>query len=321
MRRRRYRLVIQKAMEEQRSQAIQPPTTRAATLQPAEIGSAGPSWLHPAQQRVLDVQQQFGNQRAMALIQRAPKDTKEQEKESAAQEVVATADQVQGVNDPTSNVSLLAAAITAYKGKKYGTALIAFRELYRQSQSTTMLLNMAICELRLDLFHEAQIDLNDVLLEGSISPGDRTRAISALDAVKKLESAHSIGYMSLPSNIDTDNSPLAKDPRAIRHEISSLYRSAEGNSRSEDYEAALNTFKLAQKRLPHPVTMLNIGKIYVMLQRYSEAISAFEIALRDRQLTGGARKAAEAEREAAKHFQGKRLDMLGGAPHPPDENK
>jgi len=66
--------------------------------------------------------------------------------------------------------------------------------------------------------------------------------------------------------------------------------------------------------LPNPITLINIGKILVMQQRYSEAANLFDKALHDRTLNGPARKTAEAELEATKKFQGMRLDMLATRP-------
>jgi tetratricopeptide (TPR) repeat protein len=325
MRRRRFRIVILNNEDKQRA-AAQPSQTaatavnRAATVQPAESSSA-PIWLKPSQQRLIDMQQQSGNQaaqRALGIVQRAPKDKDAQAQEDALNQVVDAPGEIQSLNEKPTKNSLFADAQAAYKNKKYGMALLMFRELYRQSFASSMLINMAVCELRLDLFEEAENDLTDALKDEALSPEDRTRAIAALDCVTKLDDADSLGFMSLPSNIDTEQSKLAKDPRAIRHQINSYYRTAESAAKSEDYDAAFNAFRIAQDRLPNPVTMINMGKILVMQQRYSEAASMFEKALHDRTLGGPSRKAAEAELNAAKKFQGNQLDMLGS---PPADNK
>lgn len=323
MRRRRFRIVVLKNEELQQRAHTQTPQTaapanRAAVVQSAE--PASPIWLKPSQQRLIDMQQTSGNQaaqRALGIVQRAPKENSKEE-DNKLSEMVQMPEEVQGLNEKPTAHSMFADAQAAYKNKKYGTALILFRELFRQSFSPTMLINMAVCELRLDLFQEAKSDLEDVLKDDSISQEDRTRAIAALESAKKLEDAKAIGFMSLPSNVDTENSKLAKDPRAIRNHINSFYRTAESAAKSEDYDAAYNAFRIAQDRLPNPITMINIGKILVMQQRYSEAASLFEKALHDRTLTGPSRKTAEAELEAAKKFQGMRLDMLG---NPPPDNK
>lgn len=321
MRRRRFRIKII-SNEDQLRASAQPshasptaaPANRAAVVQSAEPAST--VWLKPAQQRLLDMQQQSGNQaaqRALGIVQRAGKDNPKEEENKLA-EVVEAPEEMQGLNEKPTTHSLFADAQAAYKNKKYGTALIFFRELFRQSFSPTMLLNMAICELRLDLFQEAQSDLEDVLKEEELTQEDRTRAIAALDSTKKLQDVKAIGFMSLPAKVDTENSPLAKDPRAIRNQINGYYRTAESAAKSEDYDAAYNAFRIAQERLPHPITLINIGKILVMQQRYSEAASLFEKAMRDRTLAGPARKTAEAELEATKKFQGLQLDMLGSPP-------
>lgn len=327
MRRRRFR--IAQLMEDSQVKAAtmqaessQVPQNQAATVQTAE--TVTPSWLNPSQRRILDLQQQSGNQsaqRALGLIQRAAptaekkgddkKDEKEQD-DKLSEALNSSA--LQGVDDKQDNPSILATAITAYKSKKYGIALVAFRELVHQTNHPRMLLNMAICELRLDMFKEAERDLTMAMQTEELNEGDYSRAISALDASRKLQNAGSVGFVSLPSNVDTEESPLAKDPRAIRHQIESLYRTAESAAKSEDYEGSLNAFRLAQSRLPNPITQINIGKTLVMLQRYGEAADAFNKAKSNRALGSGHRKIVEAEIEATKHFQGKQLDGMGDLP-------
>ncbi len=317
MRRRRIRIQRQ---EEEKPKRLPPQVAhQAATVQTAE--SAGPVTLNPAQMRLLEIQQYAGNQSAMrvmrTMIQRAAVQDKEKDEQSQLHdlnEAVNTGEAINGVNDPADAESLYGAATTAYKSRKYGTALIAFREMYMLNPSSHLLVNMALCEMRLDLFPEAQEDLNNALEMDDLDSLDRKRAMAALDATRKMQEAGAEGFMPLPKNVNTDNAPVGKEPRALRNQISAIYRTAEGAAKSEDYEAALNAFRSANRRLPNPITLLNIGKCLVMLQRYSEAATAFEQALRDRTLTGGPRKVTEAELEAAKRFQGQSLDQLGDPP-------
>lgn len=322
MRRRRVRIRVQRHEEEQKL-----PPARSAAIQSAEAVPV--LSVTPAQARILEIQQQRGNQSVLrTLIQRAAANNQDQEdeqaqdgtdaeKQNALSEVVDTGDQVTGINDKSSNPSLHSAAVTAYKAKKYGIALIAFRELFRDQPTPGLMVNMAICEIRLDLFPEAIHNLQQAL-DGSdgLSMLDRKRALLALDAAKKLESANSVGFLPLPGNIDTDAATVSKEPRALRNELRSIFQSAEGAAKGETYEFSLTAFRLAQRRLPNPITLINIGKCLVMLQRYSEAATAFDQALRDKQLPSSLRKMAEAELELVKHFQGQALDALGGLPAP-----
>ncbi len=321
MRRRRIRI---QRHEDERPEKLRPRPAipQSAAIQQASIQAAEPAaplGLRQAQANLLEIQQTAGNQAAMrvmrTLVQRAPgKGADQKEETDALRKLVNTGDEVSGVNDRNDAHSLLAAAVAAYKEEKYGTALIAFRELHDMSPTAGTLINMAICELRLDMFPEAAVDLEESLENPDLTPTERKRALGALDAVRRLESAGAVGFVPLPNNVNTDSSPLAKEPRAIRNQLKVIYRSAEGAAKSEDYEAALSAFQLAQKRLPHPITLLNIGKCYMMLQKYSEATTAFQQALRDRSLTGGARKATEAELETIRGFQGKSFDDLGDLP-------
>jgi tetratricopeptide (TPR) repeat protein len=210
--------------------------------------------------------------------------------------------------------SLLSGALTAYKNKKYAIALLAFRQLLALEPRPGLLINIAVIEMRLDMLKEAMEDVQEALKSDALTPEERGRAIAAHGAIEKLENANAVGFLALPSNVDTESSPMAKDPRAIRHQVQSLYRSAEGAAKSEDYEGAFNAFKTAQERLPNAVNLINMGKILVMLQRYSEASSMFERALHDRTIPSPIRKVAEAELEASKRFQGMRLDYMGDPP-------
>lgn len=320
MRRRRIR--IQRQEEEKAEQLRQRATKPAASVQTAQVAEpAGPIALNPAQMRLLEIQQYAGNQSAMrvmrSMIQRAATHEKDKDDQSALNnisEAVNTSDAVAEIQDESDVRSTFSAAVTAYKDKKYGTALIAFRELYQFQPNSHILINMAICEMRLDLFPEAQSDLEQALDMDDLDGLDRKRATAALESTRKFEETGAVGFIPLPKNVNTDNATIAKEPRALRNQILSMYRTAEGAAKSEDYDAALNAFRLANKRLPNPVTLLNIGKCYVMLQKYSEAATAFEQALRDKTLIGGPRKITEAELEAAKRFQGQALDLMGDAP-------
>lgn len=340
MGRRRFRLVqlLQNIADDPANQSVSRSVlNQAATVQQAE--PAGPSWMKPSQRRILELQQQMGNASVRktlgAAIQRAPKaatapllgldpeneneqgekDGKDKkEKKDALKEQVNAPENVEGVNDQMDWRSLLSNALTAYKNKKYAIALLAFRQLMALEPRPGLLINIAIIEMRLDMFKEAKEDLENAVHSDALTPEERSRAIAAYGAVEKLNNANAMGFLPLPSNVDTEASPMAKDPRAIRHQVQSLYRTAEGAAKSEDYDAAFNAFKIAQDRLPHPVTMVNMGKILLMLQRYSEAASIFDRALHDRTMVAPVRKVTEAELEQAKRFQSMHLDDMGEPP-------
>ncbi len=330
MRRRRIR--IQRHIED-----YQPPTviqtTRAATLRSADPAPAVD--LTPAQARLLQIQQQGGNQQAMrTLIQRAMTDQRdqddqnggdsnddqnaEQETEQALNEAVDTGGEIVGVNDKKNLNSLQSAALTAYKSKKYGVALTILRELFRSSHNMSTLLDVAVCEMRLDMFQEAQHDLNMVLVAPELSMSDRKRAIAVMESTKQLMNSQAVGFIPLPSNVDTDNATIAKEPRAMRNHIEGFFTSAESAARGEAYEGALAAFQRAQKRLPNPITLLNIGKCLLMLQRYGEAETALRNAISDHTLAGGLRKMAEAELFSARQFQQHGFDRICGVPVMPE---
>lgn len=332
MPRRRFRIVLQ---QDEKPRTVDYTVTDSATVSPAaQLTQADPAprSLNPAQQRLIQMQQQMGNRHTLgqlgksqaggSLIQRATLDLPDDlldevangsgqtPDQQLAQEKVNAPSGVQGVNDPQNTRSLLMAAAAAYKDKKYGVALLAFQTLFPMDRAAKTLINIALCELRLDLFDEAIENLEIALSDDNLDREERSRAMSLLESAKKLKDVESVGFMSLPSNVDTENSPLGKEPRAIRNQIFSLYRTAEGAAKSEDYEASLTAFKLAQTRLPHPANLINIGKTLVMLQRYSEASTAFELAKSDRTLGNEGRKIAEIELEVTKRFQGQRLDAV-----------
>lgn len=335
MRRRRRRIRIHRQEEERPIQqhAAMKSSTPATALYEHEQDTPEPFYgdLSPRQAFVLNLQQSSGNQAVMRYIQRAKADRSDAE---AVSDNPAVEEEVQGPDNQTTEgpaaaapaseiddmmkreaVSFYNKAMTAYMAKKYQLALINFRESQSRFQHPNTTFWMAMCEMRLDEYEFAQMDLEEALADPQLDASAIKRGDTAKEVLKRLNSAKSQGIIPLPAKTDDIESPQAgKEPRALRNEAGRYYLAAESNYKSEDYEAARRAFDLSYRRLPHPITLLNLAKCLLLLREYDKAKSTLEKALKDPHLTGQLGRIAEALLEEARRFGNVSMDQVSPPP-------
>src|SRR5215470_9211698 len=194
MRRRRRRLRIHRHEEERpiQQQAAVRDHSPATALYEHEPDTPEPFFgdLSPQQMFVLNLQQSSGNQAVMRYIQRAKSERAEAESVSdnpavaeelqQPQQEEGTAQQEEANLQKAEAISYYNKAATAYMGKKYQLALENFREsqmLYEHPNTTFWL---AMCEMRLDEYEFAIMDMESALADPRLDPSALKRGDPAL---------------------------------------------------------------------------------------------------------------------------------------------
>lgn len=333
MRRRRRRLRIQRHEEER---PIQQQTVRQSTpataLYEHEQDSPEPFYgdLSPQQMFVLNLQQSSGNQAVMRYIQRAKADRGDAQAVSDNPDVVEEIEESQqGETEgeetaPRDNaeefmkleaVSLYNRAAIAYMEKKYQVALTNFRESRMRYEHPNTIFWMAMCEMRLDEYEFAIMDIEAAVDDPRLDQSALKRGEAALEVLRRLNSAKAQGILPLPAKTDDIESPQAgKEPRALRNEAGRFYMAAEASYKGEDYEAARRAFDLSYKRLPHPITLLNLAKCLMLLREYDKAKIALDKAIRDPHLTGQLARIGAALVEQARRYGNVSMDQVSPPP-------